>query len=144
MRNTLCTFGAGLLAGVALNTAIAQTTESSPVRRPGTVPVKQAPPGTARVHLLAADAQSAFVGLLEIDAGAQVPEHQDESEEFVYVLNGGGEITVDGQTHSVQSGDLVYMPANATVSFVASEDGPTQVLQIFAPATSAAKYNAWQ
>lgn len=141
MRTAALTFFLGLAAGTGL-TAIGS--EFHPVRSPGTVAVKNAPPGTAKIHMLAADAQSAFVGLLEINPGAGVPEHQDESEEFIYVLEGGGTITVDGQQHIVSPGDLVYMPANATVSFAAAESGPTRVLQIFAPATSAAKYSAWQ
>lgn len=140
MRAVSLSFALGLGLGCAL-TASGDTFH--PVRAVGSVAARTAPPGSARVHMLASDAQSAFVGLLEIDPGAGVPEHQDESEEFVYVLEGGGQMTVDGKTHSVKPGDLVYMPSGATVSFSATDTGPTKVLQIFAPATSAAKYERW-
>jgi quercetin dioxygenase-like cupin family protein len=141
MRAATLTFFLGLAAGTGL-TAVGS--DFHPIRSVGSVAARTAPPGTATIHMLAADAQSAFVGLLEISPGAGVPEHQDESEEFIYVLEGGGAITVDGQPHTIGAGDLVYMPAGATVSFAAGEAGPTRVLQIFAPAASAAKYDAWQ
>lgn len=140
MRAVSVSFALGLGLGCTL-TATGDT--FNPIRAAGTVATRTAPPGSAKVHLLAPDAKSAFVGLLEINPGAGVPEHQDVSEEFVYVLEGGGQITVDGQVHTISPGDLVYMPANATVSFSATDAGPTKVLQIFAPATSAAKYERW-
>jgi quercetin dioxygenase-like cupin family protein len=141
VRAVLISFAAGLGLGTVLT---ARGGDFMPVRSPQSALTRVAPPGSARVHMLAPDAQSAFVGLLEIDAGGQVPEHRDESEEFVYFLEGGGTITVDGRQHTVAVGDLVYMPAGAAVSFQATDAGATKVLQIFAPPTSAEKYDRWQ
>ena len=84
----------------------------------------------------------AFVGRLWLDAGAAVPEHQDETEEFLYILSGGGTLLIDGQAHEISAGHVVYMPAKATVSF-SNGDQPLEALQVFAGPQSADKYDAW-
>ncbi len=100
-----------------------------------------APSGKASVRMLARG-DEAFVGLLRMAGGGAVPEHQDQSEEIVYILSGGGMITVDGVSERIGVGSAVYMPSGATVSFA---NGPRELvaLQIFADPTSAAKYDGW-
>ena len=122
---------------------------AGPERLAGVVALQSAelrthPSGKARVRVLSKPGARAFVGMLELDAGGKVPEHQDDSDEFVYFLEGGGELWIDGKAHSVGTGDLVTMPGGSTVRFEGSPDGPTKVLQVFAPADSAAKYDSWK
>lgn len=103
--------------------------------------VRTAPSGKARVTLLARG-DNAFLGKLEMDGGGGVPEHQDATEEYIHVLEGGGTITIDGQKHELTAGSTVYMPANARVSF---ENGPEPMIaiQVFAGPEPAAKYDSW-
>ena len=103
--------------------------------------VRTAPSGKARVTLLARG-ENAFLGKLEMDGGGGVPEHQDATEEYIHVLEGGGTITIDGATSELKPGSTVYMPANATVSF---QNGPDKMvaIQVFAGPEPAAKYDAW-
>lgn len=49
---------------------------------------------------------------------------------------------IDGQSHEISSGHVVYMPAGATVSFK-NGDQPLEALQVFAGPESADKYAAW-
>jgi len=84
----------------------------------------------------------AFIGHLWLDAGAAVPEHQDETEEYLYILAGGGTLLLDGQSHEISAGHGVYMPAKATVSFK-NGDQPLEAIQVFAGPKSADKYAAW-
>ncbi len=138
-------FIAGAAASSGLR-ALAESPAAAVVRHVDEAPVRTHPKGVARVRTLAAPAdgtQSAFLAVLELDAGAGVPEHRDPTEEYVYVLEGGGTITIDGRAHALRPGHAVFMPANAQVSFQASADGPTRVLQVFAPAGPEAKYGAW-
>ena len=90
-------------------------------------------------------AKNAFVGQLTVPAGGKVPLHQDETEEYIYVLSGAGTIWIDGQKHSIKKEDLVYMPAKAKVRF---ENGkkPLKALQIFAGPGPEKKYQskAWK
>lgn len=106
------------------------------------VPQRVAPPGTARVRELARG-DAAFLGLLVIEPGASVPEHRDSTEEYLYVLKGGGTISIDGVVSAIGPGDAVFMPAKALVSF---ENGPepTEVVQVFAGPEPADKYEAWK
>jgi len=105
-------------------------------------PWKVAPTGKARVQALASG-KEAWVGKLVLDADAAVPEHQDPTEEFIVVLEGGGRITVDGTTHDVQAGSVVYMPADATVSY-ANGPSPMVAVQVFAGPGPASKYDTWK
>ena len=95
----------------------------------------------ASIRTLATGA-NAFVGYLEISGGAGVPEHRDTSEEYIHVLEGSGTISIDDVSYDIRSGDTVFMPANAKVSFVNGED-TMRAIQVFSGTESAAKYDSW-
>jgi quercetin dioxygenase-like cupin family protein len=117
------------------------TTSAAEVRGAADAPVRVAPNGQARVTILA-QGGNAFVARLEMEPEAAVPEHQDATEEYIHVLEGGGTMVIDGVEHEVVAGATVFMPANATVSF---QNGPTRMvaLQVFAGPAPAAKYDRW-
>jgi quercetin dioxygenase-like cupin family protein len=57
-------------------------------------------------------ARAASLGVLELQAGAGVPEHVHEhSVEMLYVEEGGAEMTIEGQVLPVRQRDAVYIPA---------------------------------
>lgn len=132
-------FGLGACASSALQTAQAGRTPT--VLALEAAPAATNPPGTATVqHLARGD--MAYLGRLEMAAGAKVPTHRDATEEYIHVLEGGGTVTIDGQPYPVAPGTTIYMPANAEVSF---ENGDTKMvgLQVFAGPGPASKYDAW-
>jgi len=88
-------------------------------------------------------AKNAFFGVLELEPGAKVPVHRDATEEYIYVLSGTGEITIDGQTTAVQEGFGVFMPAGAEVSFMVTGTEKVRVVQFFAGQGPERKYDAW-
>ena len=104
-------------------------------------PRATSPAKTARIQHLA-KGRNAYMGRLEIEAGARVPLHRDTTEEFIHVLEGGGRVTIDGTSYPINAGMTVYMPANAEVSF---DNGATKTvaLQVFAGPSPAQKYDAW-
>lgn len=132
--------GGTFLAGTLLG---ADTVRKGGVVSLATAPERVHTSGKARVKTLSQPGAQAFVAVLELDAGGRVPVHRDESDEFVYVLEGGGALTMDGVVHEIKPGDLVTMPSGEEVQFQAVADTPTRVLQVFAPGTSAAKYDSW-
>ena len=75
-----------------------------------------APSKKAEIRMLALG-ENAFLGHLSMQPGAAVPEHRDASEEYIYVLQGSGRITIDDQVHDVSPGTGIFMPTNAKVSF---------------------------
>jgi len=139
-------FGLGLFLGLAFN-ALADI-KDSPAGKIISNPQKLLhPSGKAKaIPLIHKEigAQAAYMGLLEIEPGAGVPVHRDASEEYIYFLAGGGEITINGKKHPVKKGDAVFMPANAEVSFSANKKEKTKVLQVFAPQGPEVKYNSWK
>lgn len=132
-------------------TAFSVAGEPSPVAGPGN-PVVQlgaeggpewlvAPSGKARVLKLA-QGKNAVLSLLTLEPGAPVPFHRDSTEEYLFIQEGGGSLTLDGATHELTAGSVVYMRAGAEVAFL---NGPRQTiaLQVFAGPEPAVKYDSW-
>lgn len=101
-----------------------------------------APSGKAHITHLA-EGRNAYVGKLVVEAGAAIPEHADDSEEYIHVLEGTGTITIDGEAKKVGPGDTVFMAAKAKVSY---QNGPARMvaIQVFAGPESAVKYQSWK
>ena len=99
------------------------------------------PNGKARILRLAKGA-NAFLGKLTMEGGGKVPLHRDATEEYIYILEGSGVMTIDGREYEVGPNTAIYMPANAEVSFAG---GPEKLvaLQVFAGTGPEAKYDAW-
>jgi quercetin dioxygenase-like cupin family protein len=105
------------------------------------VPTSEAPRhviagGKGRATLLlnpSTGATAASVTLLELQPGAEVPEHiHDASAEILYIEEGTAEMTVSGEKLRVGKGDAVYIPAGAKHSARVSP-GPTfKAVQVYA------------
>lgn len=100
-----------------------------------------APSGQASVSELA-KGDNAFLGRLSLRPNAEVPAHRDATEEYIFVLEGSGRISIDGQMSQVQKGDTIFMAAGARVSFQ-NDDAPFVGIQIFAGPAPAEKYDGW-
>ena len=102
---------------------------------------REAPGGKAMI-MRYVTGKNAFVGRLQMEVGGAVPEHQDPTEEYIFVLSGSGEMTINGQVHTVRPNTAIFMPAGATVSY---KNGPERLdaIQIFAGPGPEAKYDAW-
>ena len=122
--------------------AVERADSSTPsVLHVNAAPKREVGGGKAQITLLG-EGREAFIGLLKLAAGVPVPKHRDPTEEYLYILSGSGEITINGVTHSLRKGSAVYMPAGAEVSF---KNGtiPLEAFQVFAGPSSAEKYQAW-
>lgn len=53
-----------------------------------------------------------IVALMTAPAGKQSEPHSHPNEQWIYVLEGVMEILVDGERHTAQPGELIYIPAN--------------------------------
>ena len=99
------------------------------------------PNGKASAALYVTGA-NAFVGRLEMAPGAKVPEHRDATEEYIYILEGSGTISIDDVKHEVGPHSAVYMPAGAKVTYQ-NGDAPLVAVQVFAAPGPEAKYQKW-
>jgi quercetin dioxygenase-like cupin family protein len=104
-------------------------------------PHRTAPNGKAEVIQLA-KGNEAFLGKLSMEAGAAVPKHRDATEEYIYVLEGSGMMTIDGKEYEVGPNTAIYMPANAEVSFQNGKEKMVAI-QVFADPDPSKKYEAW-
>ena len=105
-------------------------------------PKQVAPSGKASVQHLAYG-ENAYIGRLEMKAGAAVPEHRDATEEYIHVIAGTGTLMIEDQSYELEPGTTVFMPADAKVSYQ-NGDEDMVAIQIFAGPEPSAKYEAWE
>lgn len=103
---------------------------------------KQVGGGKAVIEIFK-EGKGAFLGRLTVAPNGVVPTHRDPTEEYLVIERGAGTLTMDGVVYQVRAGQVIYMPANAEVSF---KNGPEPLiaLQVFAGPESARKYDAWE
>jgi mannose-6-phosphate isomerase-like protein (cupin superfamily) len=69
-----------------------------------------------------------------LESGQATARHyHGESEEFYYLLDGSGEVEIDGERERVQSGDAILIPPRAWHQIRADEEGPLRFLCCCAP-----------
>lgn len=64
-----------------------------------------------------------IVALMRMEAGTGAVAHSHPNEQWIYVLEGTFEATIEGKTHIVKPGSAVYVPANAEHFGRASAEG---------------------
>lgn len=121
--------------------AVPESPPTSEVRPIAKAQVQKAPHGKAEITHLA-QGKNAYVGRLHLAAHAKVPEHADATEEYLYILEGSGTVTIDGKVSAVAPGTTIYMAAGARVSYV-NGPKPLIAIQIFAGPAPANKYQNW-
>ncbi|QSQ22066.1 cupin domain-containing protein [Pyxidicoccus parkwayensis] len=121
-------------------TPVAPTGPASPTVR-YRVPTAEAPRhviagGKGRATLLlnpSTGATAASVTLLELQPGAEVPEHtHDTSAEILYIEQGTAEMTVSGEKLRVGKADAVYIPAGAKHSARVLPGATFKAVQVYA------------
>jgi quercetin dioxygenase-like cupin family protein len=144
-------FGMGACTSVAVQTAAEERRgeSSTPpnevakatITARSSAPTRVSPNKTGTVAMVARG-NNAFMAVLELAAKAEIPEHRDSTEEYIYVLSGSGVMTIDGVEHDLGPEQAVYMPANASVRF---RNGSEKMvaLQVFSGPEPAKKYDAW-
>lgn len=138
----LAGFVAGVLITASFGALALQMSHKSSVQAFEKAEHRIAPSNKANIRVLA-HGTKAFLGHLRMDPGASVPEHRDVSEEYIYVLQGSGTITIDDKAHQLAPGTAVFMPSNAKVSYQ-NGDKEMVAIQVFAGPESAKKYAQWK
>ena len=135
-------------AAAARGPTSAPATPASQQPAPGAAPVRyRVPTSEAPRHIIAGGkgratlllnpstgATAASMTLLELQPGAEVPEHvHDTSAEILYIEDGAAEMTVSGEKVRVAKGDAVYIPAGVKHSArVVSPDAALKAVQVYA------------
>lgn len=81
------------------------------------------------------------MGVVELEPqGGQVPWHNHPQEEVYLVLEGTGEICVDGERRSLAAGQAVHVPPNAFHQLTNVGDTPLRFVYCYAPAGEVAHW----
>jgi quercetin dioxygenase-like cupin family protein len=76
------------------------------------------------------DARTLCMGLVEIDPGHASPMHRHNCEEVYYVLDGKGELEIDGETHPLVAGGASLQRPNLKHRVVNTGDVPLRLLVV--------------
>lgn len=98
--------------------------------------------GGLRVQELARG-ENAYVGKLILSPGGRIRPRETSAEEYLYVLQGRGTLTIDQTTHYVTPGTAIYVPPRSRISFV---NGARSLiaLQVFAGPGPADRFASWR
>lgn len=67
----------------------------------------------------------------DVEDGAQLPEHSHPHEQIVNMLEGRYELTVDGEAHVLEPGDVLVIPGGAVHS--GRSHSVCRILDVFSP-----------
>lgn len=80
-------------------------------------------PGYSTAHGPVVEGERIQIGLIRMPKGTGARPHSHPNEQWVYVLEGTLESEVEGVKSRVPAGSLIYIPANAVHSAVATPEG---------------------
>jgi len=84
---------------------------------------------------------AAYAGILELDAGVQVPEHaHPDATELLYLFEGSGTLTVAGKPYPVAAGSAVQVPPGVKHAFTATS--AVRALQAYTPSGPEQRFKA--
>ena len=80
-------------------------------------------PGYSTAHGPVVEGERIQIGLIRMPKGTGARPHSHPNEQWVYVLQGTLESEVEGVKSRVPAGSLIYIPANAVHSALATPEG---------------------
>jgi quercetin dioxygenase-like cupin family protein len=98
---------------------------------------------TAEVQMLFSDPRF-YLGRLRFSPGGGVPEHNHAgSLEVVYILNGTGELVLEGKKSIVKAGDVVHIPVGMKHAFRNNGTDSVDLIQVYSPPGPEDRFKAW-
>jgi mannose-6-phosphate isomerase-like protein (cupin superfamily) len=74
-----------------------------------------------------------FLAVAELAPGREIEAHQDPMEEIYFIYSGEGEMTVDGETRPVKTGDAIWVPTGASHALANTGAGTLRILVVASP-----------
>jgi len=97
---------------------------------------KEIAPG---IHMRTFWGENMLLSVVDIEEGAEVPEHSHPHEQCGTVISGQMALTIGGESRLLSPGDSYIIPGGVTHS-VAAADAPARVLDVFSPVREAYQY----
>jgi quercetin dioxygenase-like cupin family protein len=103
------------------------------------------PGGKSRVRMLfspeSAGVSNLYLGMLEADPGVEIPRHEHAgSAEILYVLQGGGELTIGSEKMPFGPEEAIHVPDGQPHAAKFAGPDKTIMLQLYAPPGPEAKF----
>jgi quercetin dioxygenase-like cupin family protein len=84
------------------------------------------------LSIFAAECEKTTLTLMEFEPGTALPEHSHPHEQVGYMIEGAAEFVVDGQTFSVEAGQMWRLPSGVPHK-VTVGDRPMRAIEVFSP-----------
>ena len=72
--------------------------------------------------------------VMSLRPGEEIGDEVHEVDQFLYVVDGEGTVTIDGESAEFEKGDAVFVPAHARHNVVNTDDEAMKLFTIYAPA----------
>ncbi len=76
-------------------------------------------------------AESFTTGMTKFPAGMGVPLHSHNCDEQVTILEGRADVEIEGEHHTAERHDTVFIPEGLSHRFVNAGDGPMTILWVY-------------
>ncbi|MBW1781432.1 MAG: cupin domain-containing protein [Deltaproteobacteria bacterium] len=74
-----------------------------------------------------------FLAIASLKPGKEIEAHVDPVEEIYFILNGSGEMRVDGEAGPVKPGDAVWIPTGASHALLNNGEEDCVILVVASP-----------
>jgi quercetin dioxygenase-like cupin family protein len=128
IRGAAAPGGAAAAVAAPIRWGIASASKVEPITLAG---------GKARVHKLLTTENTgqatAYLGVLEAEPGAEIPRHVHTSAEILYVVSGGGTLTVGAEQLPFGPDTAIHVPENQPHAAAFTGPDKTIMIQLYAP-----------
>ncbi len=84
-------------------------------------------------HVLATSKHTQVV-IMSIPAGGEIGEEtHEDNDQILYLVEGAGQVTLDGVASDYNAGDVVLVPAGTKHNFVNKGDSPMKIITTYSP-----------
>ena len=78
--------------------------------------------------------EHAQVVIMSIPPGGQIGEEtHNDNDQVLYLIEGSGQVILDGQSGDFNTGDLVLVPAGTRHNFITKGDKPMKIITTYSP-----------
>jgi mannose-6-phosphate isomerase-like protein (cupin superfamily) len=89
------------------------------------------------------NAENLAITIVEMEPGGFQHLHSHEPEQMYYILEGHGEMTVDGEDRPVQAGDCIFIPSFAEHGLKNTGEGVLRYLSAASPSFTKEQCEEW-
>ena len=79
--------------------------------------------------------ESLNMGITEFSKEKTSLAHKHAVDEALYIISGRGSVEVDGETHSIKTGDYIYVPRGSSHTIITDKNSKLRIFFVFSGTT---------